>query len=125
MMSREVPLGGLFMVNCHQIQRLLHRSRLTDPRGMIADSASGGCAGCINWVMCMPFDVIKSRYQSDMAGKYKGIVDCARQSFKAEGYRVFFRGTLVTCARAFPVNAANTFVVFQTMKLLQESEQSL
>ncbi|XP_060062895.1 solute carrier family 25 member 45-like [Ylistrum balloti] len=123
MLCREVPLGGLFMVNFHQIKRQLEDRGLTDSRGLVADSISGGLAGCINWGIGMPFDVIKSRYQGDLVGKYKSITDCAVQSFKAEGLRVFFKGTLVTFIRAFPVNAANTCIVFQTVKLLQRLEE--
>ncbi|XP_021359933.1 solute carrier family 25 member 45-like [Mizuhopecten yessoensis] len=66
MICREVPLGGLFMVNFHQVKRFLQDRGLTDSRGLVADSVSGGCAGCINWGVGMPFDVIKSRYQGDM-----------------------------------------------------------
>ncbi|XP_033735310.1 solute carrier family 25 member 45-like [Pecten maximus] len=122
MLCREIPLGGLFMVNFHQIQHFLQERGLTDSHGLVADSLGGGFAGCINWGVGMPIDVIKSRYQGDMVGQYKSITDCAYRSFKTEGIRVFFRGTLVTFLRAFPVNAANTCIVFQTLKLLQRPE---
>ncbi|XP_069118999.1 solute carrier family 25 member 45-like [Argopecten irradians] len=119
MFCREVPFGGLFMVNFDQIKRFLQDRGLSDSRGLVADSLGGGIAGCINWGLGMPIDVIKSRYQGDMVGKYRSMTDCVYQSYRTEGLRVFFRGTLVTFLRAFPVNAANTCIVFQTLKLLE------
>ncbi|KAJ8290508.1 hypothetical protein GJAV_G00013790 [Gymnothorax javanicus] len=73
---------------------------------------AGGMAGIVSWISTYPIDVIKSLLQADGVGginKYKGIVDCIRQSLHQEGWRVFTRGLTCTLLRAFLVNAI-TFV---------------
>ena len=74
---------------------------------------AGGTGGVISWIINIPLDVVKSRMQDDSLSnpKYKGSIDCAKQSYKADGLRVFWRGLPVTCIRAFPVNAV-TFAVY-------------
>ena len=79
---------------------------------------AGGVAGTSTWLVTMPADVIKSRIQADMTGKYKGIMDCVRKSVQAEGVNVLFKGTLIACVRAFPVNAATLVVYSQTLQHL-------
>lgn len=66
----------------------------------------------IRWVfeveIKLMVDVIKSRLQTDIIGagrKYSGALDCAIQSYRAEGLGTFFRGIGPTLARAAPVNA--------------------
>jgi solute carrier family 25 carnitine/acylcarnitine transporter 20/29 len=66
--------------------------------------------------ICFKIDVIKTRIQSQhdsipKAQQYKGVWDCARQLYKEEGMRVFFKGVNATVIRAFPCNAA-TFLVY-------------
>lgn len=62
-------------------------------------------------------DVLKTRMQSEPS-RYRGVIDCARQCYKEEGWRIFFRGLNATIVRAFPSNAA-TFVAYTwTMKML-------
>jgi solute carrier family 25 carnitine/acylcarnitine transporter 20/29 len=53
-----------------------------------------------------PLDVIKSRIQAFPPGTYKGMIDCARKSVKAEGPLVFFRGIEMALLRAFPLHAS-------------------
>ncbi|XP_022904505.2 solute carrier family 25 member 45-like isoform X2 [Onthophagus taurus] len=74
---------------------------------------AGGLAGTVAWGMCMPFDVVKSRLQADFNNStYKGTIDCAYKSYKSEGCSIFCKGMIVTCLRAFPVNAA-TFALYE------------
>nr|XP_022904509.1 solute carrier family 25 member 45-like isoform X4 [Onthophagus taurus] len=74
---------------------------------------AGGLAGTVAWGMCMPFDMVKSRLQADFNNStYKGTIDCAYKSYKSEGCSIFCKGMIVTCLRAFPVNAA-TFALYE------------
>ncbi|XP_062864055.1 mitochondrial basic amino acids transporter isoform X2 [Trichomycterus rosablanca] len=69
---------------------------------------AGGMSGIASWLSTYPVDVIKSRLQADGVGgvnRYSGIMDCMRQSWQREGWRVFTRGLTSTLLRAFPVNA--------------------
>ena len=53
--------------------------------------------------------VIKSRLQGSPEGTYKGFVDCAVKTVKADGAKALFKGFGPAILRAFPANAA-TFV---------------
>ncbi|XP_063097489.1 mitochondrial basic amino acids transporter isoform X1 [Cavia porcellus] len=105
---RETPSFGVYFLAYDVLTRGLGcepGARLLVPKLLLA----GGAAGMLSWLSIYPMDVVKSRLQADgVRGiqRYRGIVDCARQSFEAEGWRVFTRGLASTLLRAFPVNAA-------------------
>lgn len=80
-----------------------------------------------SWAISYPFDVIKSRIQSDGAfgpARYTGIMDCARQSMREEGLGVFTRGLNSALVRAFPTNAATFFVVSYATKIFMQFEDN-
>ena len=73
----------------------------------------GGLAGEALWLASYPFDVVKSKMQSDGFGKdmrYKGMRDCFAQTYRVEGMRGFWKGIGPTLLRAMPVSAG-TFAV--------------
>ncbi|KAI9825174.1 MAG: hypothetical protein M1819_000579 [Sarea resinae] len=74
----------------------------------------GGLAGEALWIASYPFDVLKSKLQSDGFGegkqRYKSAVDCFWQTWRGEGARGFWKGIGPTLLRAMPVSAG-TFVV--------------
>ena len=76
---------------------------------------AGGLAGSLSWLVNIPIDVIKTRIQTDNLSnpRYCGILDCAIKSFQSDGIKVFWRGALVICIRAFPTNAV-TFAVYSS-----------
>jgi solute carrier family 25 carnitine/acylcarnitine transporter 20/29 len=81
----------------------------------------GGLAGEALWLGSYPFDVVKSKMQSDGFGaeqKYKGMNDCFRQTFRAEGLRGFWKGIAPTLLRAMPVSAGTFAVVEATMRAI-------
>lgn len=82
----------------------------------------GGLAGVATWVSIFPLDVVKTRLQAQaissraettpllqsVAGlptKRVGAMSIARDAYRQEGLRVFFRGLAVCSVRAFVVNA--------------------
>lgn len=74
----------------------------------------GGIAGEALWLSSYPFDVIKSKMQCDGFGdqqKYKGMRDCFKKTFAAEGLGGFWKGVGPTLLRAAPVSAG-TFAVY-------------
>ncbi|XP_004698859.1 mitochondrial basic amino acids transporter [Echinops telfairi] len=105
---RETPSFGVYFLTYDVLTRALGcepDDRLLVPKLLLA----GGTSGITSWLSTYPVDVVKSRLQADGlrgAPRYRGIVDCVRQSYKAEGWRVFTRGLTSTLLRAFPVNAA-------------------
>jgi solute carrier family 25 carnitine/acylcarnitine transporter 20/29 len=73
----------------------------------------GGLAGEALWLSSYPFDVVKSKMQSDGFGpnkKYASMRDCFAQTWKGEGARGFWKGIGPTLLRAMPVSAG-TFAV--------------
>uniref|UniRef100_A0A8D0V5M9 Mitochondrial basic amino acids transporter n=1 Tax=Sus scrofa TaxID=9823 RepID=A0A8D0V5M9_PIG len=105
---RETPSFGVYFLTYDVLTRALGcepGDRLLVPKLLLA----GGTSGIMSWLSTYPVDVVKSRLQADGlrgAPRYQGILDCVRQSYRAEGWRVFTRGLASTLLRAFPVNAA-------------------
>ncbi|KAF2728444.1 mitochondrial carrier [Polyplosphaeria fusca] len=82
----------------------------------------GGLAGEALWIASYPFDVVKSKQQSDGFGpnqKYKSMRDCFRQTWRAEGMGGFWRGIGPTLLRAMPVSAGTFATVELTMRLIK------
>jgi solute carrier family 25 carnitine/acylcarnitine transporter 20/29 len=81
----------------------------------------GGLAGEALWLGSYPFDVVKSKMQTDGFGegqKYKSMRDCFRQTWRAEGARGFWKGIGPTLLRAMPVSAGTFAVVEMTMRAI-------
>jgi solute carrier family 25 carnitine/acylcarnitine transporter 20/29 len=83
----------------------------------------GGLAGEALWLGSYPFDVVKSKMQSDGFGKekrYESMRDCFRQTYRGEGLRGFWKGIFPTLLRAMPVSAGTFAVVEMTMRALNK-----
>lgn len=73
----------------------------------------GGLAGEMLWLGSYPFDVVKSKMQTDGFGekqRYGSMRDCFKQTYVVEGLGGFWRGIGPTLLRALPVSAG-TFAV--------------
>ena len=67
----------------------------------------GGIAGVMNWLVALPPDVIKSRFQAAPAGTYPGgIAQVFRELIHNEGIGSLYKGLGPALLRAFPGNAA-------------------
>ena len=125
---REVPGFGVYFASYDYMCKCLSNSPeavLTyDDLSPLTLCATGGLSGIIGWFTSYPFDVVKSRLQVDgMFGeeRYRGILDCCRQSYRESGYRVFFRGLNSTLLRAFAVNAATFPTVALVLRYYRSS----
>ncbi|KAL2163478.1 hypothetical protein VTH06DRAFT_5536 [Thermothelomyces fergusii] len=81
----------------------------------------GGLAGEALWLSSYPFDVVKSKMQTDGFGpaqRYKTMRDCFAQTWRAEGVRGFWKGIGPTLLRAMPVSAGTFAVVEMTMRAI-------
>lgn len=119
MAYREVPSYGIYCLTYEFLSAKMHHHEFTDSHGIVADLVSGGVAGSLTWFSIIPFDVIKSRFQADFTGEYEGFLHCAKELYREGGVRIFYTGCLVTCLRAFPVNAVTFLVYSQTLKYLE------
>ncbi|KAE8445590.1 hypothetical protein EG329_013223 [Mollisiaceae sp. DMI_Dod_QoI] len=106
-----------YMMNSDALRNKIDRKEI--PSYKIA--FYGGLAGEALWLASYPFDVVKSKMQSDGFGekqKFKGMNDCFRQTYRAEGLRGFWKGIAPTLLRAMPVSAGTFAVVEMTMRAI-------
>jgi solute carrier family 25 carnitine/acylcarnitine transporter 20/29 len=75
----------------------------------IAVLTAGGLAGMACWIVSIPADVLKSRFQSAPEGTYKNVWDVYHQLMTKEGPGALFTGIRPALIRAFPANAACFF----------------
>lgn len=86
----------------------------------------GGLAGCANWIVAVPQDTIKSRFQSAKPGKYPGgqmsaIGSIVKELVAKEGITGLYRGLSAAMIRAFPANAACFFGYETSLNALNEA----
>lgn len=87
--------------------------------GPLSVLSSGGFAGVACWCVSIPFDVLKSRFQSAPDGTYPGgAKDVYRHLVATEGHSALFTGIRPALLRAFPANAACFFGMEVSRKLL-------
>ena len=86
-----------------QAQGLTDTSKLSP----LAVLSAGGLAGMACWIVQIPFDTLKSRYQSAPDGMYPGGArDVFKRLIREEGAGALFNGIRPALLRAFPANAA-------------------
>ena len=75
--------------------------------------------GVANWLVAIPFDTVKTRFQTAPDGTYKGTFDCFKRVVSGPGGSMnLFRGAGPAMLRAFPANAACFFGMELSMSLL-------
>jgi len=104
-LMRDVPASGCYF----GIYEVL-KDQLT-PAGSTQMSTgavllAGGMAGMANWAVAIPPDTLKTRFQTDVTGQYKGVADVYRSVIAEGGFKTMFRGFSAVMIRAFPANAA-------------------
>lgn len=82
--------------------------------------AAGGMAGVSNWLVAIPADVVKSRWQSSAPGQHTGAIDVLIKLLRNEGPSALFKGMGPVMLRAFPANAACFFGMESSKSLLQK-----
>uniref|UniRef100_G3WLL0 Solute carrier family 25 member 20 n=1 Tax=Sarcophilus harrisii TaxID=9305 RepID=G3WLL0_SARHA len=119
-LMRDVPASGMYFMTYEWMKDFLTPegksvSDLSAPRILVA----GGFAGIFNWVVAIPPDVLKSRFQTAPPGKYpNGFRDVLRELIREEGIASLYKGFTAVMIRAFPANAA-CFLGFEVaMKFL-------
>ena len=113
-MLREVPAFSTYFGVYDYLRSTVAGDRPVDSLSPITCCVAGGTSGTLAWVVTYPFDVVKSRLQTDGVtgpAQYRGIVNCFIKSYKASGWRIFFVGLSTTLVRAFPVNATTFLTV--------------
>jgi len=116
---RDVP-GSIAYFGAYEIIKKALTPEGSDPSKLkvLPVLFAGGMAGVANWGVAIPFDVIKSRYQSAPEGTYNGLREVVSDLLKKEGVKGLFKGMVPAMARAFPANAACFFGVEASRKFL-------
>ncbi|KAL6058806.1 Mitochondrial carnitine/acylcarnitine carrier protein [Balamuthia mandrillaris] len=108
---RDVPGSGAYFAANEWVKRMF-----IPPGGTAKDVGplplllAGGCAGVANWLAIFPIDLIKSRVQTDLSGKYahghRGMYQVFCEVVAESGWRGLFKGIGPCLLRSFPANAA-------------------
>ncbi|XP_069785371.1 mitochondrial carnitine/acylcarnitine carrier protein-like isoform X2 [Narcine bancroftii] len=117
---RDVPATGVYFLTYEWLKDVLtlqgqRQQDLSTPRILFA----GGMAGIFNWIVAIPADVLKSRFQTAPDKKYpQGFRDVLRDLVREEGVTSLYKGFSAVMLRAFPANAACFLGYEVTMRLL-------
>ncbi|PZC76952.1 mitochondrial glutamate carrier 1 [Helicoverpa armigera] len=86
---------------------------------------NGGIAGIVGVSVVFPLDLVKTRLQNQTIGpngerQYKNMIDCFRQTYRAEGYFGMYRGSgvnilLITPEKAIKLAANDMFRFYLSM----------
>lgn len=94
-LMRDVP-GSIAWFGTYEAVKLgmMKAQGIEDMSKLSATSVltAGGVAGMACWGVCIPFDTLKSRFQSAPEGTYKSVIDVYSQLMKNEGPSALFTG---------------------------------
>ncbi|GAA5977797.1 hypothetical protein JCM5350_006181 [Sporobolomyces pararoseus] len=120
-LARDGPGSAAYFVAYEYVKKTLTPAG-QDPAALSLSAVmvAGGLAGVTMWTFAIPPDVIKSRLQGAPEGTYKGFIDCAAQTVKADGVKALFKGFGPAMLRAFPANAATFLGVELSMQAMNK-----
>lgn len=109
---RDIPATGMFFMSYETLKETIVPENASGAHNMLGTVFAGGFAGSMYWLIGMPADVLKTRYQTAPTGTYTGVRDVFRKLMATEGVKGLYHGLTPVLVRAFPVNAL-TFVGFE------------
>lgn len=89
-----------------------------DTLGPLWLGLAGGMTGCVVWIASYPFDVPKTKFQTDGASakpEYTGSLDCCRKLYSGFGWLVFYKGINPCLIRGF----LNGFALLPTVECVK------
>ena len=101
---RDVPGNAAYFAMYESSRRAFSKLEGRDDPSLRATFLAGGLAGISNWIVAIPFDVVKSRFQTDHT--YKNLTQVLVKLLRQEGAGALFRGIAPALIRAFYANAA-------------------
>jgi solute carrier family 25 carnitine/acylcarnitine transporter 20/29 len=122
---RDAPSFGVYFYVYEYLKRFVFRRPNEEFTSNFGIMASGSAAGVADWLVCYPMDLVNSRMQMDQVGKYAGMNDCFRKSYREGGIPIFFRGLVPTLSRAIIVNGPIFYVYEYSLAFLESFEEDL
>ncbi|XP_056662310.1 mitochondrial carnitine/acylcarnitine carrier protein-like [Monodelphis domestica] len=103
-LMRDVPASGVYFMTYEWLKNVFTVERKIGAAGIVV---AGGMAGIFNWMVAIPPDVLKSRFQTAPPGKYpNGFRDVLKEVVQEGGVSSLYKGFTAVMIRAFPANAA-------------------
>ena len=100
-------VGGLAWWPAYELSKPYFIDSLGSKLGVVC---AGGVSATFYWICIYPFDLVKTRMQTDAVVRanrtYASMHDCADAILRQDGLRGFWRGLDVMVIRSFPANAA-------------------
>jgi len=103
---RDVPASGVYFATYEWLKKAMADPNNPGSLSPVRTVCAGGMAGIANWIVALPVDVGKSRFQTAPEGRYKNLFEVYSEMIKKDGIRVFYKGFTPVILRAFPANAA-------------------
>jgi solute carrier family 25 carnitine/acylcarnitine transporter 20/29 len=101
---RDIP-GSIAYYGAYELmKRAMEPADGSGKLSVATTLTAGGLAGCANWIVAVPPDVIKSRFQTAAEGT--GVRQILAELLKEEGITGLYKGLGPAMIRAFPANAA-------------------
>lgn len=103
---RDVPASGVYFMTYEMLKKAVADPNNPGSLSPIRTVFAGGMAGIFNWMVALPIDVGKSRFQTAPEGRYKNLASVYKELIQKDGVRAFYKGATPVILRAFPANAA-------------------
>ncbi|KAI8910216.1 mitochondrial carrier domain-containing protein [Gorgonomyces haynaldii] len=99
-LMRDVPSGFFYFATYEGIKR---QTKSETGNSFWSILLAGGTAGCVNWLIAIPFDTLKSRIQASSSARFS---TAFKELMQEGGISALYRGLGPTLLRAFPASAA-------------------
>jgi solute carrier family 25 carnitine/acylcarnitine transporter 20/29 len=112
LLCRDVPGYGFYFLSYYYSKWYYLKTfpgKVSETVELQAIALAGSVAGLAGWAFTYPFDVLKTRIQSDFKReKYLSLADCLRKSLAESNNSLltFYQGLTTTLVRSVPVNIA-------------------
>ena len=102
---RDVPFSMIYFPTYNHLKRDFFGESQTQKLGVLQLLTAGAIAGMPAAYLTTPADVIKTRLQVEARkgeAVYSGLLSCAKQVYREEGFKAFFKGGPARIMRSSP-----------------------
>lgn len=103
---RDMPASGVYFMTYDMLKKAVADPENPGTLSPLRTIFAGGMAGIFNWLVALPVDVGKSRFQTAPEGRYKNLLSVYKELVAKDGVFAFYKGATPVLIRAFPANAA-------------------